>query len=178
MHYYVSIHWYTSSYTHILMDSGKGAMMLTCCYLIFIDKSQYAGHGDVFLFRIQCVGAHLPNNLLLIRVKTPSGLGPFVILLSPSPSTSGVNSQLWEVNHTRSVASNSVQPRGLRPARLLCPCNSPGKKWEWVATSFSRGSSPPRDQNHGSCVSCTGKRVLYHCIPREVPHTVWYPFNT
>ena len=30
------------------------------------------------------------------------------------------------------------------PARLLCPWNFPGNKMEWVAISFSRGSSQPR----------------------------------
>ena len=30
---------------------------------------------------------------------------------------------------------------------------------EWVAISFSRGSSQPRDQNHVSCIS---RRILYH----------------
>ena len=38
--------------------------------------------------------------------------------------------------------------RGISQARLL----------EWVAISFSRRSSQPRDQ---TCVSCTGRRVLY-----------------
>ena len=30
---------------------------------------------------------------------------------------------------------------------------------EWVAFSFSRGSSPPRDQSHSSCI---GRQILYH----------------
>ena len=33
---------------------------------------------------------------------------------------------------------------------------------EWVAMPFSRGSSQSRDQTHISCVSCTGRQVLYH----------------
>ena len=33
---------------------------------------------------------------------------------------------------------------------------------EQVAISYSRGSSPPRDWTHVSCVSCTGRQVLYH----------------
>ena len=46
-------------------------------------------------------------------------------------------------------------------------CSSPGssvygisqaRRLEWVAVSFSRGSSPPRDQ---TCVSCIGRRILY-----------------
>ena len=34
---------------------------------------------------------------------------------------------------------------------------------EWVAISFSRGSSWPMNWTHFSCISCTGKQVLYHC---------------
>ena len=33
---------------------------------------------------------------------------------------------------------------------------------EWVAISFSRGSSPPRDWTHVSFVSCIGRQILYH----------------
>ena len=33
---------------------------------------------------------------------------------------------------------------------------------EWVAMSFSRGSSRPRDQTCISYVSCVGRQVLYH----------------
>ena len=33
---------------------------------------------------------------------------------------------------------------------------------EWVAISYSRGSSRPRDQIHVSCVSCTGRQSLHH----------------
>ena len=33
---------------------------------------------------------------------------------------------------------------------------------EWVAISYSRESSRPRDQTRASCFSCTGRRVLYH----------------
>ena len=37
-----------------------------------------------------------------------------------------------------------------------------GRILEWVASSFSRGSSWPRGQTHISCVSCTGRWILYH----------------
>ena len=33
---------------------------------------------------------------------------------------------------------------------------------EWVSMPSSRGSSQPRDWTHVSCVSCIGRRVLYH----------------
>ena len=37
---------------------------------------------------------------------------------------------------------------------------------EWVAVSFSRGSSQPRDRTY---VSCIGRWILYHWVTREVP---------
>ena len=49
-------------------------------------------------------------------------------------------------------------------------CSSPGSSvhgvsqariLEWVAISFSRGSSWPRDQTRISCVSCTDRWILY-----------------
>ena len=43
---------------------------------------------------------------------------------------------------------------GISQARVL----------EWVAISYSRGSSSrPRDWTHVSCVSCIGRWILYHC---------------
>ena len=50
-------------------------------------------------------------------------------------------------------------------------CNLPGfsvhgilqaRILEQVAIPFFRGSSQPRDQTHISCVSCIGRRILYH----------------
>ena len=49
-------------------------------------------------------------------------------------------------------------------------CSLPGstvyifqaKILEWVAISFSGGSSQPRDQTHVSCISCVGRQILYH----------------
>ena len=38
------------------------------------------------------------------------------------------------------------------------------KTLEWVAISYPRGSSWPRDQ---TCVSCNGRQVLYHCATWE-----------
>ena len=47
---------------------------------------------------------------------------------------------------------------GILQARIL----------EWVAMPSSRGSSQPRDQTHVSCISCIGRRILYHCTTWEV----------
>ena len=43
-----------------------------------------------------------------------------------------------------------------------------------IAISFSRGSSPPRDQ---TCISCTGRQILYHWATEEVPYA-WYIMST
>ena len=52
-------------------------------------------------------------------------------------------------------------------------CNSPGSSvheisqarlLQWVAISSSRMSSQPRDRTHISCISCTGKWILYHWL--------------
>ena len=32
----------------------------------------------------------------------------------------------------------------------------------WVAISYSRGSPQPRDETQVSCISCTGRQILYH----------------
>ena len=41
---------------------------------------------------------------------------------------------------------------------------------EWVAISFSRGSSQSRDRTHISCVSCIGRRMLCHWDTWEARH--------
>ena len=49
--------------------------------------------------------------------------------------------------------SDSLLHHGLWLTRLFSPWGSPGKILERVVISSSRGSSPPRDQTHGSCTS-------------------------
>ena len=49
---------------------------------------------------------------------------------------------------------------------------------ERVTTSYSRGSSWPRNQSHISWVSCAGRQILYHCTTweglgrRRMPHII------
>ena len=38
---------------------------------------------------------------------------------------------------------------------------------EWVAITYSRGSSQPRDQTCISCALCIGKQILHHCATWE-----------
>ena len=67
-------------------------------------------------------------------------------------NSSGVRAQLcptlWDPKDC-SLSDSSIH--GIFQARIL----------EWVAVSFSRGSSWPRDQTHVSCTSCRG--ILYPC---------------
>ena len=52
---------------------------------------------------------------------------------------------------------------GILQARIL----------EWVAISFSRGSSQPRDW---TCISYIGRRILYHWVTWEAPNNKeWNP---
>ena len=72
------------------------------------------------------------------------------------------------------IASASLWPHGLEPARLLCPWDFPGKtsqerNQQWVAVSSSRWSSPPRDWTHGSYI---GRRILTAEPPWEAPQTL------
>ena len=62
---------------------------------------------------------------------------------------------------TCSVVSDSLQPHGLEPARLLCSGILQASILEWAAISCPRGFSCARDQAHVSWVSCTGRRILY-----------------
>ena len=59
-------------------------------------------------------------------------------------------------------------PHGLYPTRLLCGILQ-SRKLEWISTSFSRESSWPRDWTHASCISCTGRQILYHWAPKKAP---------
>ena len=51
-----------------------------------------------------------------------------------------------------SVVSDSLQPYGLYPSRHPCHGILQARILEWVAISFARGSSQPRDQTQVSCI--------------------------
>ena len=67
-----------------------------------------------------------------------------------------------------------MHTESLQSCPTLCDpidCNPPGSSvhgilqariLEWVAISYSRGSSRPRDRTQISYVSCIGSQVLYH----------------
>ena len=73
-----------------------------------------------------------------------------------------------------SVVSDSLQPHGLQPTRLLCPWNSIGKNTGVVCHFLLQEIFSPRDQTRISCVSCIGRQILYQlsCATRTVHSSI------
>ena len=78
----------------------------------------------------------------ILQARILSGL-PF-----PSPMH---ESEKWK--WSCSVVSDSLAPHGLKPARLFCPWGFSRQEYWWLAISFSRGSSQPRDQTQVSHIA-------------------------
>ena len=57
---------------------------------------------------------------------------------------------------------DSLQPHGLKPARLLCPWNSPGKNTGVGCHFLFQGIFPTQGLSRLSYISCNGRWVLYH----------------
>ena len=58
----------------------------------------------------------------------------------------------------------TLWPHGMQAARFPCPWEFQAKTLEWVAISFSRGSSLLRDW---TWISCIGRQILYCWATRE-----------
>ena len=67
-------------------------------------------------------------------------------------------SQVWFFLDSMDCSPPGSSVHGIFQARII----------EWVATSYSRGSSWSRDQTHISCISCIGRQILYR-------YATWYP---
>ena len=59
-----------------------------------------------------------------------------------------------------SAMSNSFEPHGLQPARLLCPWDSPGTITGVGSHFLLQRIFRCRDQTH---IFCIGRQILYHC---------------
>ena len=66
-----------------------------------------------------------------------------------------------------SIASDSLQPHGLQPVRLLCPWNSPGKNTGVGCHSFLHGIFLTQGLNL-SPLHC--RQILYRLSHREAQH--------
>ena len=67
---------------------------------------------------------------------------------------------------SHSVVSDSLQPQGLQPTRLLCLWNFPGKNTGVGCHFLLQGFSQPRDWTctHVSCVSCIAGGFFTHWV--------------
>ena len=54
---------------------------------------------------------------------------------------------------------------------------SQARKLEWVAISYSGGSSRSRDRTLLSCISCTDRKILYHCTTWETLLFIYPPLT-
>ena len=62
------------------------------------------------------------------------------------------------------MSDSSVTPLDCPPPGSSVHGISQARILDWIAISFSRGSSQPRDW---TCISCIGRQVLYHWATRE-----------
>ena len=92
--------------------------------------------------------------IFMIQVSPAFHLHTFYILMCVC-SVAQQCLTLWQMDC--SLTGSSVH--GSFQARIL----------EWVAISFSRGSSQPRDRTHIFCVSSIGRQIRYHFATRLAP---------
>ena len=67
---------------------------------------------------------------------------------------------------SHSIVSNSLQPHGLQPTRLLCPWNSAGKNTRVGSHSLLQGIFPTQGLNLG-LLHC--RQILHHLSHQESP---------
>ena len=68
------------------------------------------------------------------------------------------------------VVSESLRPRGLQPARLLCPWGFPGKNTGVGCPALLQGFFPTQGLSR---VSCTGRQTLYCQCRLGSPRDFW-----
>ena len=71
-------------------------------------------------------------------------------------------SRVWLFGNLRDCSLPGSSVHGISQARIL----------EWVAISFSRGSSRPRDQTHVSCISCITGSFFTSELPEALDPTL------
>ena len=117
---------------------------LPACCLSLIHILLFHTYGGMFLVNVTDL-AKKQSLILLI-------LNGVVLILPQSCSRIQLFETPWTVAHQAPLSMGYFQ------ARIL----------EWVAVSYSRGSSQTRDWTHDSCVSCIRKWILHHYATWEV----------
>ena len=82
------------------------------------------------------------------------------------PSSSLLRSLSLDLCVSHSVVSNSLQPRGVKPTRLLCPWDSPGKNIGAGCHALLQGIFPTQQSNPG-LPHC--RQILYRLSHQESP---------
>ena len=125
------------------------------------------------------IGDHLGRKTIRVGVVTFGFPGGFVTI----PGTGQTKLSSWTLSPWCNLAllllisacllSHSVMSDSLWPHGLYSPPSSTvhgifqAKILQWVAISYSRGPSQSRDWICVSCVSCTGRQILYQCATWE-----------
>ena len=148
---------------------GKNMNHVTVCFSL--------NHPDWLVISLNPTAADTatPPGITLL-VSSVNCLATFNCLPLPSlhyfPSLSSILSSVTRVGCLEDGRDNVCTAAQSYPT--LCntiDCSLPGSSvhgifqariLEWVAISFSRGSSWPRGQTRVSCVSCIDRQILYH----------------
>ena len=111
--------------------------------------------------RVQSPLERWPSMISLNRPKMESR--PYEFLLQHNSSFSDFILLFMCMLHTQSLQScpNLCNPQDCSPPGSSVHGTSQARIMEWVAISFSRGSSRPRDPTNVSCVSYIGRQILY-----------------
>ena len=104
--------------------------------------------------------------LLCLKIAS-LGTSPAVQWLRLHASNTGGTGPCWrtKILHVAGMLNlcpTLCNPMDCSPPGSFIPGIFQAKILEWVATSYSRGSSRTRDQTHVSYISCMGRQVLYH----------------
>ena len=82
---------------------------------------------------------------------------------------------------SHSVVSNCCDPMDCNPTGSSVHGILQARILEWVAISYSRGSSRPWDQAPILCISCIGRQILNHCatknsiaVPPKLKNRIYY----
>ena len=118
--------------------------MAKCDYLIFM------WHSTSPLFII-CCWIQVASHVLAI-VNNAVNINMNIVIVAAA--------KWWTLCDPMDCSSPGSSAHGISQSRIL----------EWLAISFSRGSSQPRGR---TCVSCIGRQVLYHWATRECWYEHW-----
>ena len=121
---------------HLAVTLGNEGGMLSS-----VPKDPPLGRKDAGKGRNQCQS-------------TPAQAGYHATVLPPH------SYQVGFLSFSCSIVSDSLQPQGLQPTRLLCPWDSPGKNPGAGCHALLQGIFPTRGSKPRLRVSCTGRQIL------------------